>query len=180
MLQQFDDYDSEDYERSHLTYNQRNDHEPGYIYLFRAKGYHGLFPGLWLSRCKIGLSRNPNARADRIESNQPGHDIEILHTVYVDDMADTEHKLHKYFAGKNVHLNKSREYFDLYPYDIQIAKFLMNWYGLYQFGVTYKIALWGVGIAFILGVLTGGVMVNQFNNQVVEEVRNETNQKTDR
>lgn len=174
MLQPFDDYDVEDYQRSYVPYSQRNDHEAGYIYLFKAKGYHGLFPGLWLTRCKIGLSRNPNARADRIESNQPGHDIEILHTVYVDDMADIEAKLHKHFAAKNVHLNKSREYFDLLPHDIQWAKFLMNWYGIYRFGLTYKIALWGVGSAFVLGLLTGGVVVNQFHQFTETEViRNE-------
>ncbi|WP_257236801.1 hypothetical protein [Nostoc sp. 'Peltigera malacea cyanobiont' DB3992] len=44
---------------STIVYQPKNDHEPGFIYLMEAEGYHGLIPGCYLRRCKIGLSRNP-------------------------------------------------------------------------------------------------------------------------
>ena len=150
MLQRFNEYDSEDYQQSYLPYNQHNDAVPGYIYLFKASDFHGWLPGAWLARVKIGLSRNPNARADRIESNQPGHDIEILHTAYVDNMADIEAKLHAHFAAKNVHLNKSREWFDMTPVDIEWCKFLMNRYAANRRGISYK--QFGITIALVFGL----------------------------
>lgn len=51
-------------------YQTRNDHEPGYIYLMEAEGYHGLIPGFYLRRCKIGLSRNPQLRLENFHANQ--------------------------------------------------------------------------------------------------------------
>ena len=58
-------------EISTIVYQPKNDHEPGFIYLMEAEGYHGFIPGAWLRRCKIGLSRNPEARLDKFHRNQP-------------------------------------------------------------------------------------------------------------
>jgi T5orf172 domain-containing protein len=107
----------------------RNDNVPGYIYLMCAKGYHGWIPGCLLKRCKIGLSRNPEQRVRQIasfEGSQPPCDIEILLTVQVQDMATIEGKLHKRFARKNVKLRKSREWFDLWLWQILMVKLLMK------------------------------------------------------
>ena len=171
MLEKFDEYDFEDYQQSNLPYGARNDAVAGYIYLFKASDFHGWLPGAWLTRVKIGLSRNPNARADRIESNQPAHDIEILHTVYVDNMADIEAKLHARFAAKNVHLNKSREWFDMTPVDIEWCKWLMSRYAANRRGISYK--QFGITLAFVfgLGVIATIPAVNviqSFSMDVVE------------
>ena len=171
MLQNFDDYDSEDYQQSYSPYSQRNDAAPGYIYLFKAPGFHGWLPGAWRFRVKIGLSRNPNARADRIESNQPAHDIEILHVVYVQNMADIEAKLHSRFAAKNVHLNKSREWFDMSVLDIEWCKLLMNCYAANRRGISYKHAAIALTVVFGLGVTVAVPAVNliqSFSTNVVE------------
>ncbi|MBD2364506.1 GIY-YIG nuclease family protein [Anabaena minutissima FACHB-250] len=110
-------------------YQPRNNHVPGFVYLLVAKGHHGIIPGLLLKRCKIGLSRNPEQRVRQIasfEGSQPPCDIEILLTVYVQDMATIEGKLHKKFSGSNVKLKKSKEWFDLWIWQIAIVKFLMK------------------------------------------------------
>ena len=166
-------YDFEDYQQQNLPYNQRNDGVGGYIYLFKAPDFHGWLPGAWLSRCKIGLSRNPNVRADQIESNQPAHDIEILHTVYVDNMADIEAKLHSRFAAKNVHLNKSREWFDMSPVDIEWCKFLMNRYAANRRGISYKHAAIALAVVFGLGVVATVPTVNFIQGLATEAIENE-------
>jgi hypothetical protein len=107
----------------------RNDNSPGYVYLMIAKGYHGIVPGLLLKRCKIGLSRNPEVRAKQIaafEGSQPPCDILILKTVYVQDMKKIEGKLHKKFKSRNIRLKKSKEWFDLWVWQIYFLKFWMN------------------------------------------------------
>ncbi|MTJ10733.1 GIY-YIG nuclease family protein [Anabaena sp. UHCC 0253] len=68
-------------------------------------------------RCKIGLSRNPQARLQNFIDNQPPCDIKILRTIYVEDMATVEKRLHQKFYHCNVKLTKSREWFDLNPLD---------------------------------------------------------------
>lgn len=88
----------------------RNDHEPGYIYLMEAEGYHGLIPGCYLRRCKIGLSRNPQLRLENFHANQPRCNMKILKTVYVQDMPEVEAQLHQKFPKSQVkNLVKSRE-----------------------------------------------------------------------
>lgn len=112
-------------------YQPRNDHVPGMVYLFEAKGYHGIIPGLLLKRCKIGLSRNPEQRVRQIasfEGSQPPCDIEILKTVYVQDMKSVEGKLHKRFKRSHVKLAKSREWFDLWIWEIWMVGLWMKIY----------------------------------------------------
>lgn len=92
------------------------DNEPGYVYLIRAKKFHGIIPGQLLQRCKIGLSRNPEARLETFKSSQFPCDVEIITTIYVEDMAEVETELHQIFKACNVTLEKSREWFDLSPW----------------------------------------------------------------
>ena len=66
-----------------------------------------------------GVSRNPEARLDQLHSAQPCCDIEIIHTVAVEDMADVEAELHSVFRNSNVKLVKSREWFNLNPLQVQ-------------------------------------------------------------
>ncbi|MEH1789680.1 MAG: GIY-YIG nuclease family protein [Nostoc sp.] len=109
-------------------YQQRNDNTPGYVYLMIAIGYHGIVPGLILKRCKIGLSRDPEARVRQIasfEGSQPPCDINILATKYVQDMKQVEGSLHKRFKSSSVKLKKSREWFDLWIWQIWWLSFLM-------------------------------------------------------
>ena len=111
---------------SYYSYAARDDHAGGYVYLMQVTN---LPPGIYLkTRYKIGLSRNPEARRQTIISNQPGHDLKILKAIYVEDMAWVEGTLHQMFANSNVDLEKSREYFDFYPWQLAILKFQMNRY----------------------------------------------------
>ncbi|BDA71557.1 hypothetical protein CAL7716_057230 [Calothrix sp. PCC 7716] len=89
----------------------RDDNVPGYVYLMEAEGFHGAFSGL-CKRIKIGLSRNPDAREDTLNSNQPPCNINIVDTVYVYKMLEVETYLHNKFKHRNVKLRKSREWFD--------------------------------------------------------------------
>lgn len=94
----------------------RDDHQPGYIYLVEAIGFHGILPGKLIRRCKIGLSRDPEARLDRFKSSQFPCDVKIITTIFVEDMAEIEGQLHDIFDFCNVKLEKSKEWFDLTPW----------------------------------------------------------------
>ena len=111
-----------------MTYIQRDDSVPGYIYIMQAIGYGGIFPGALIGRYKIGLSRSPQNRLDQLLSAQPCCDIEIVHTVAVEDMADAESELHRVFKNSNVKLAKSREWFNLNPIQVRQCIWLMNRY----------------------------------------------------
>jgi len=111
------------YNHQNQQFTPRNDNEPGYLYLMEALGYHGLVPGCYLRRCKIGLSRNPQLRLENFIANQPPCDIKILRTIWVEDMKAVEAKLHNQFQNCKVKLAKSREWFDLTPWQFV----LVNW-----------------------------------------------------
>jgi hypothetical protein len=89
----------------------RDDNVPGYIYIMEAERFHGMMSGL-CKRIKIGLSRNPEAREDTLNSNQPPCDITLIDKAYVWKMKDAETYLHNKFKSRNVRLKKSREWFD--------------------------------------------------------------------
>ncbi|MEA5554393.1 GIY-YIG nuclease family protein [Anabaena cylindrica UHCC 0172] len=130
-----------------IRYTQKNDHKPGYIYLMEAVGYHGILPGCYLRRCKIGLSKNPQLRLQNFHENQPPCDIKLLKTVYVEDMADLETKLHQRFKRRNVKLLKSKEWFDLYPIDFWLLNIELHNYqkskklNFYPFGILIVVIL---------------------------------------
>ena len=96
-------------------YVQRDDNVPGRIYLIEALGYHGIFPGKLLRRCKIGLSRNPQSRLETFQNSQPPCDFKIFRTIHVQDMKTCEDWLHHKFKRSTVKLFKSKEWYDLTP-----------------------------------------------------------------
>lgn len=128
-------------------YVYRDDHVPGYVYLMRAKGYHGLVPGCVLYRCKIGLSRNPESRLQTFIDNQPPCDIEIIKTIYVQDMETVESTLHQQFKHCNVKLVKSREWFDLNPWQYQMALWAFSRYE------SRRISFEGIPVRLVAGGL---------------------------
>ena len=105
---------------NHQQYTPTTEHRdnvPGQLYLIEAIGYHGMFPGCFLRRVKIGLSRNPQLRLETFHANQPPCDLRILRTINVRDMKTCEDWLHRKFQRCNVKLNRSREWFDVSPFD---------------------------------------------------------------
>jgi hypothetical protein len=144
----------------HYNQNQwveRDDNQPGFIYLILAEGFHGLVPGCVLKRVKIGLSRNPEARLETFHSNQPPCNLRILRTIYVEDMAEVEGKLHHVFKSSNVKLKKSREFFDLMPWQMAQVHWLMTQHEtkVWTYADIPKRAIVG-GLIALLGV---GVMI---------------------
>ena len=138
-------------------WQERDDNQPGFIYLILAEGYHGWLPGCVLKRVKIGLSRDPEARLETFHSNQPPCNLRILRTIYVEDMAEVEGKLHQIFKNSNVKLKKSREFFDLMPWQMVQVHWLMTQHEtkVWSYADIPKRALAG-GLIALLGV---GVMI---------------------
>jgi hypothetical protein len=134
-------------------WQERDDHQPGFIYVIEAVGVHGIIPGCVLRRVKIGLSRNPEARLETFHSNQPPVDMKIMRTIYVEDMAAVEQQLHQVFKNSNVKLKKSREFFDLYPWQIAYLHWLMSQHEVkvWSYADIPKRAIAG-GLVALLGV----------------------------
>ena len=151
-----------------MAWQQRDDSVPGKIYLMKAIGYGGIIPGCLIGRYKIGLSRNPEARLDQLHSNQPPCDLEIVHTVDVEDMAESEKELHSIFKNSNVKLVKSREYFDLNPWQVQRCIWLMNQCKVTRSRLNFPAkAIAGSLIALLgVGMLIGQSFQPQPTNQV--------------
>nr|WP_277880468.1 GIY-YIG nuclease family protein [Calothrix sp. FACHB-1219] len=127
--------------------------------MMEAEGYHGIFPGRYLRRCKIGLSRNPQMRLDTFHSNQPPCNIKILKTIYVENMELVESELHQKFKHCNVKLLKSREWFDLSPVDF----IRVNWeFSKYE---THQISLSEIPVKAVLAVsfiiISAGLMLSK-------------------
>lgn len=148
---------------STIIYQPRNDHAPGFIYLMEASGYHGLIPGCYLRRCKIGLSRNPEARLDKFHSNQPPCNVKILKTIYVEDMADVEGELHQQFSQCNVELIKSQEWFDFNPVQFMMVNWEFEKRSLHVFSISdLPIKLIIFSMIGVLGIgLIGGRLTSQ-------------------
>jgi hypothetical protein len=145
-------------------YQARNDHEPGYIYLMQAEGYHGLIPGFYLRRCKIGLSRNPQLRLENFHANQPPCNIKILATVYVQDMADVETQLHNQFKHCQVNnLVKSREWFDFNLLQMAIVRYAIAKHDVHVF--TFDELPFKLILLCLLGFLSVGVITGRLTTQ---------------
>ncbi|MBP5977010.1 GIY-YIG nuclease family protein [Brasilonema sp. CT11] len=145
---------------AHFNSNQwveRNDNQPGFIYLIEAIGVNGWIPGCVVKRYKIGLSRNPEARLTTFHANQPPVDMRIVRTIYVEDMKATETALHKEFKHCNVKLVKSREFFDLNPINLARVHWAMTRHEtrVWSFADVPKRAVAG-GLVALLGV---GLMI---------------------
>ncbi|MBP5976634.1 GIY-YIG nuclease family protein [Brasilonema sp. CT11] len=132
---------------------ERDDNQPGYIYLIEAIGVNGWFPGCVIKRFKIGLSRNPEARLNTFHANQPPVDMRIVRTIYVEDMKEVETALHNEFKHCNVKLLKSREFFDLNPIDLTRVHWAMTRHEtrVWSFADIPKRAVAG-GLVALLGV----------------------------
>lgn len=147
-------------------YQARSDHEPGYIYLMEAEGYHGLIPGFYLRRCKIGLSRNPQLRLENFHANQPPCNIKILATVYVQDMADVETQLHNQFKHCQVKsLVKSREWFDFNPLQMAMVRYAIAKHDIHVF--TFSELPFKLILLCLLGLLSVGVITGRLTTQPV-------------
>jgi len=138
-------------------YEYRDDHVPGYIYLIEAVNVTGIIPGKLVRRCKIGLSRNPELRLQNFIDNQPPCDFRIIKAIYVEDMAAVEDDLHAKFRHCNLKLEKSREWFDLNPWQYAMVLWAFSRYESQRvsFADIPKRAIAG-GLIALLGV---GVMI---------------------
>jgi len=150
-----------------MAYQHRDDNVPGYIYLFKAKGFHGIVPGVVLGRYKIGLSRDVERRLDILHSNQPPTDLLEVKVIAVDDMAEVEQELHRVFKSSKVNLVKSREYFDLMPWQVAQCLWLMNRYEIKPERTLIPVRAVIGGLIALLGVgmLLGQSFQPQSTNQ---------------
>lgn len=85
---------------------------PGYVYFIEAQGFHGIIPGLWVKRCKIGVSIAPDERVDKFESSQPPCDFKVRKIIKVPDMFNVEGELHDLYQVNHVILKRSKEWYD--------------------------------------------------------------------
>lgn len=144
-----------------MTHTERDDSTPGYIYLIEAVGYHGI-ASPFLKRCKIGLSRNPEARRQNFVKSQFPCDVRLLKTIFVEDMAEVEGKLHQQFGFCNVKLEKSREWFDISPIQYFRVRLALKMHQVYVFSfheLPLKAIASSAGLIFIIGAILGGVGV---------------------
>lgn len=111
-----------------MSIQYRDDRVPGWVYLLEAEGYHGYIPGVYLRRCKIGLTRSVENRLDTLHSSQPPCNYRVVRAIYVENMAAVEDSLHKQFKHRNVKLVKSREWHDLYPHQYAHVLWMFNQY----------------------------------------------------
>ncbi|MBW4607409.1 MAG: GIY-YIG nuclease family protein [Hassallia sp. WJT32-NPBG1] len=135
----------------------------------KAVGYGGIIPGVLIGRYKIGLSRNPEARLDQLHSAQPCCDIEILHTVAVEDMEYLETKLHDIFKNSNVKLRRSREWFSLNPIQVQQCIWVMDRHRTTQVKSSLPFKVIAASLMTLLGV---GLLIGQnFQPEPVNETK---------
>ena len=137
---------------------ERNDNVPGWVYLIQAEGYHGIVPGVYLKRCKIGLTRSVENRLATLHSSQPPCDYKVIKAIYVEDMATVESALHAQFKHCNIKLEKSREWFDLNPWQYAMVLWAFTRYDSHRVTIVDmpKRAIAGSIIALIgVGVLLG-------------------------
>ncbi|MBW4607583.1 MAG: GIY-YIG nuclease family protein [Hassallia sp. WJT32-NPBG1] len=155
-----------------MPYQQRDDNVQGYIYLLKAKGFHGWIPGAVLGRYKIGLSRDVDRRLDTLHGNQPPTDLEVVKVIVVEDMASVEAELHRVFKSQNVKLLKSREYFDLNPLQVQYCLWLMRRYEARRWSSS-EIPLKPIAASLIallgVGILIGQSFQPEPTNQTIIE-----------
>jgi hypothetical protein len=137
----------------------RDDHVPGYVYIIEAVNVTGIIPGRLVRRCKIGLSRNPELRLQNFIDNQPPCNFRIVKAIYVEDMAAVEDALHAKFKHCNIKLEKSREWFDLYPHQYAMVLWAFSRYESHR--VSFEdipVRLVAGGLVALLGI---GMLIGQ-------------------
>ena len=143
---------------------ERNDNVQGWVYLMEAEGYHGLIPGCFLRRCKIGLSRNPQKRLEDFHSNQPPCDLRIIRTIFVEDMAAVEGELHAQFKHCNIKLNRSKEWHDFNPLQLWQVQQAFNHYEKPRFNIAINLPSRLV-VASAIGLLGTGLLLHSAMSQ---------------
>lgn len=139
-----------------MSYQYRDDHVPGWVYLLEAEGYHGIVPGAYLRRCKIGLTRSVENRLDTLHGSQPPCNYKLVKAIYVQDMAAVEDALHAQFKHRNVKLIKSREWFDIYPWQYAHVLWMFNRYDSKRnFSISPKVVAGGLVALLGVGLLIG-------------------------
>lgn len=76
----------------------------GEVYLFVARGFHGLIPGLWLRRVKIGKTNRVERRANELNSDQAPTEIELIRVIECKSMSTAEKEIHRLFAPQRVNM----------------------------------------------------------------------------
>ena len=144
---------------------ERNDNVQGWVYLMEAEGFHGVLPGCFLHRVKIGLSRNPQKRLDDFHSNQPPCDLRIVRTIFVEDMAAVEAELHQQFKHCSVKLLRSKEWFDLNPLQFWQVQQAFNRYEKPRFSFAVNLPSRLV-VASTIGLLGAGLLLHSASSQL--------------
>ncbi len=86
-------------------------------------------------------------------------------------MASVEDSLHEAFEHKHVELDRSTEWFSLYPWELKYLIWLMNRYAANRRGISYKHVLIGLTVVFGLGLTTAVPTMNliqSFSTNAVE------------
>ncbi|MBP5976604.1 GIY-YIG nuclease family protein [Brasilonema sp. CT11] len=134
-----------------MSFQYRDDHVPGWVYLLEAEGYHGILPGCYLRRCKIGLTRSVENRLDTLHSSQPPCNYKVVKAIYVADMAAVEDALHRQFKHRNVKLIKSREWHDFLPHQYAMVLWMFSRYdSKREHSISPRLI--AAGLAALLGV----------------------------
>ena len=144
---------------------ERNDNVPGFVYLMEAEGYHGVLPGCFLRRCKIGLSRNPQKRLDDFHSNQPPCNVKIIRTIFVEDMATVEREVHEQFKHCSVTLHRSREWFDLNPLQFWKVQQEFNRYEKPRFSLAVNLPS-RLLVACTIGLFGAGLLLHSASSSL--------------
>ena len=130
-----------------------------------AEGYHGLIPGCFLRRVKIGLSRNPQKRLDDFHSNQPPCNVRIVRTIFVEDMATVEGELHEQFKHCSVTLHRSREWFDFNPLQFWQVQQAFNHYEKPHFSLAVNLPS-RLLVASTIGLLGAGLLLHSASSSL--------------
>ena len=121
----------------------------GYVYLVKARGFHGLLSPL-LGRYKIGLTNNPRRRLHELNSEQAPCPIVGVRNIAVKDNAAVERALHQRFAKQRRH----GEWFDFWAWELPLVDAAFNRAEKPLSAKVSKIAIAGMAI-LILGA--GGI-----------------------
>ena len=122
----------------------------GYVYLVKAKGFHGRLLSPLLGRYKIGLTNNPERRLNELNSQQAPCPIVGIRNIAVRDNATVERALHQKFAKQRRH----GEWFDFWVWELPLVEMAYDRAEKPLSAKVSKIAIAGMAI-LVLGA--GGI-----------------------
>ena len=149
----------------HKQWVERNDFVPGYVYLLEAEGFHGMIPGSFLRRCKIGLTRNLQNRLDQLESGQAPCNYKVIKCIFVEDMATVEGELHEQFKHCSVTLHRSREWFDFHPGQFWQVQQAFSRYEKPHFNIAINLPS-RLLVASTIGLLGAGLLLHSASSSL--------------